>query len=65
MSLSLPIVFSRTTSVTSESGDEREGHRMSIAVELKENMNGKSRKSLFRKKLKKVNFMSREIDVPL
>ncbi|XP_052808844.1 protein unc-80-like isoform X2 [Mya arenaria] len=46
--------ISRTTSVTSESGDEKERAAVlsNIAAELKEN-GGKSRKSLFRKKLKK------------
>ncbi|WAR09253.1 UNC80-like protein [Mya arenaria] len=45
----------RTTSVTSESGDEKERAAVlsNIAAELKEN-GGKSRKSLFRKKLKKI-----------
>ncbi|KAL4233067.1 Protein unc-80 [Mactra antiquata] len=51
--VSFPI--SRTTSVTSESGDEKEFQKAAlsnIAAELKEN-GGKSRKSIFRKKLKK------------
>ncbi|XP_052242651.1 protein unc-80 homolog isoform X2 [Dreissena polymorpha] len=49
---SFPI--SRTTSVTSDSGDEKDKTLVlsNIAAELKEN-GGKSRKSIFRKKIKK------------
>ena len=47
------VYFSRATSITSESGDEL---RSPGIVSEEPHTGGKSRRSLFRKKIKKVNF---------